>query len=93
MFKRRGVYYMAYAANNAGPNSECTEAVYYACIAYGSAPSPLGPWTYRGVMLDPVSSTTSHPGIVEFNRTWYLAYHTADAANDTSRHALPPRRV
>lgn len=93
MFKRRGVYYMAYAANNAGPNSECTEAVYYACIAYGSAPSPLGPWTYCGVMLDPVSSTTSHPGIVEFNRTWYLAYHTADAANDTSRHALPPLRV
>ncbi len=79
LFKRNGTYYMAYAANTAGPRSECTEAIYYACIAYGTAPSPLGPWTYRGVMLDPVSSTTSHPGIVQFRGTWYLAYHTADA--------------
>lgn len=80
LFKRRGTYYMAYAANNAGPTSDCTEAVYYACIAYGTAPTPLGPWTYRGVMLDPVSSTTSHPGIVEYKGAWYLTYHTADAS-------------
>ena len=79
LFKRRGTYYLAYAGNNAGPVSECTTAVYYACIAYGTAPSPLGPWTYRGVMLDPVSSTTSHPGIVEYRGAWYIAYHTADA--------------
>jgi hypothetical protein len=49
------------------------------CIAYGTAPTPLGPWTYRGVILDTVSSTTSHPGIAEFKGRWYLAYHTADA--------------
>lgn len=79
LFKRRGTYYLAYAGNTAGPISECTEAVYYACIAYGTATSPLGPWTYRGVMMDPVSSTTSHPGIIEFNGAWYIAYHTADA--------------
>lgn len=81
IFARRGTYYLAYAANNAGPTSDCTEAVYYACIAYGTAPTPLGPWTYRGVLLDPVSSTTSHPGIVEYRGQWYLAYHTADAIN------------
>jgi hypothetical protein len=72
---------MAYAANTAGPTSECTEAVYYACIAYGTSPSPLGPWTYRGVILDPVSSTTSHPGIVVIKERWYIVYHTADAKN------------
>jgi len=81
LFKRNGTYYMAYAANTAGPSSECTEAVYYACIAYGTSPSPLGPWTYRGVILDPVSSTTSHPGIVAYKGKWYIAYHTADAKN------------
>ncbi|MGE0440134.1 MAG: family 43 glycosylhydrolase [Gemmatimonadales bacterium] len=80
LFKRNGTYYLAYAGNNAGPESPCTDAIYRACLAYGSAPSPLGPWTYRGVLLDPVSSTTSHPGIVEFQGRWYLAYHTADAA-------------
>jgi hypothetical protein len=79
LFKRKGVYYMAYAANNAGPNSPCTEAVYHACQAYGTAPTPLGPWTYRGVFLDPVSSTTSHMGLVPFKDKWYIAYHTGDA--------------
>lgn len=79
LFKRKGTYYMAYAGNNSGPDSECTPALYHACIAYGTATSPLGPWTYRGVMLAPVSSTTSHPGIIEFKGKWYIAYHTADA--------------
>lgn len=79
LFKRNGVYYLAYAGNKAGPDSECTPALYHACIAYGTSPSPLGPWTYRGVVLGPVSSTTSHPGIVEFKGRWYLVYHTADA--------------
>lgn len=78
-FKRKGTYYMIYADNQAGPNSPCTPAVYHACIAYGTSPSPLGPWTYRGVILDPVSSTTSHPGAIEFKGKWYLVYHTADA--------------
>src|SRR6185503_13686941 len=79
LFRRKDTYYMVYAANNAGPTSDCTEAVYYACIAYGTSPSPLGPWTYRGVILDPVSSTTSHPGIIEYEGRWYITYHTADA--------------
>ncbi len=79
LFKRKGTYYLAYAANNAGPDSPCTQAVYFACIAYGSAPTPLGPWTYRGVILRPVSSTTSHSGIIAFKGKWYIAYHTADA--------------
>ncbi|WP_438941396.1 OmpL47-type beta-barrel domain-containing protein [Micromonospora deserti] len=79
VFKRNDTYYMAYAGNNAGPTSPCTPANYHACLAYGTASSPEGPWTYRGTVLRPVSSTTSHPGILEFNGKWYLAYHTADA--------------
>jgi hypothetical protein len=79
LMKRKGTYYMVYADNQAGPDSPCTPAVYHACIAYGTASSPLGPWTYQGVILDPVSSTTSHPGAIEFKGKWYLIYHTADA--------------
>ena len=79
IMKRTGTYYMLYAGNNAGPRFDCTPAIYHACIAYGTASSPMGPWTYRGVVLKPVSSTTSHPGAVEFKGRWYLAYHTADA--------------
>ncbi len=79
LMKRKGVYYLLYAGNHAGPDSDCTPAVYHACQAYGTAPTPLGPWTYRGVLLGPVSSTTSHAGAVAFKGRWYLAYHTADA--------------
>lgn len=79
LMKRNGVYYLLYAGNNAGPTSACTPTIYHACIAYGTASSPLGPWTYRGIVLKPVSSTTSHAGAVEFNGRWYLTYHTADA--------------
>ncbi|WP_369930296.1 family 43 glycosylhydrolase [Plantactinospora sp. BC1] len=79
IFRRGDTYYFAYAGNNAGPTSPCTPANYHACIGYATASSPAGPWTYRGTILRPVSSTTSHPGIVEFDGRWYLAYHTADA--------------
>lgn len=79
LLKRRGTYYLLYAANNTGPDSPCTPTLYHACQAYASAPSPMGPWTYRGVVLRPVSSTTSHAGAVEFKGRWYLTYHTADA--------------
>ncbi|BEL03411.1 hypothetical protein Q0Z83_016020 [Actinoplanes sichuanensis] len=80
LFERGSTYYLAYAGNNAGPTSACTPASYHACIAYATASAPDGPWTYRGTILPPVSSTTSHPGIIEFNGQWYLVYHTADAA-------------
>ncbi|MCG7347866.1 family 43 glycosylhydrolase [Sphingomonas sp. ACRSK] len=80
LMKRKGVYYLLYAGNNAGPDSPCTPTLYHACIAYGTAPTALGLWTYRGTVLKPVSSTTSHPGAVEYRGQWYLAYHTADGA-------------
>jgi hypothetical protein len=79
LFRRKDTYYMIYADNQAGPDSPCTPAAYHACIAYGTSTSSLGPWTYQGVILDPVSSTTSHPGAIEFKGNWYLIYHTADA--------------
>ncbi|MFC5823788.1 glycoside hydrolase family 43 protein [Nonomuraea insulae] len=72
MFKRNGVYYLAYAAND----SACS-APGYACIRYATASNPMGPWTHRGVVLDQVSSTTNHPAIVEFKGQWYMVYHNA----------------
>lgn len=79
IMKRGSTYYMLYAANNAGPDSPCTPTTYHACIAYGTASAPLGSWTFQGVMLAIVSSTTSHPGAVQYGNQWYLVYHTADA--------------
>ncbi|KAH8884197.1 glycosyl hydrolase family 43 protein [Thozetella sp. PMI_491] len=83
LMKRGSTYYMLYAANNAGQNSPCTPTSYHACLAYGTSSSPLGPWTFRGVFLDIVSSTTSHPGAFELNGNWFLVYHTRDAVGGT----------
>lgn len=74
MFKRNGVYYLAYSANDSG----CS-APGFACIRYATASNPMGPWTHRGVVLDQVTSTTNHPAIIEFKGQWYMVYHTADA--------------
>ncbi|KAK6212385.1 hypothetical protein LQW54_005338 [Pestalotiopsis sp. IQ-011] len=77
----RGHVLMLYAANNAGADSPCTPTSYHACIAYGTAASPLGPWTFRGIVLGIVSSTTSHPGVFSLNDTYYFVYLTADAVD------------
>ncbi|MET8865806.1 glycoside hydrolase family 43 protein [Nonomuraea sp. NPDC004580] len=74
MFKRNGVYYLAYAANDSG----CA-APGHACVRYATASDPMGPWTHRGVVLDQVSSTTNHPAIIEFKGQWYMVYHNAAA--------------
>ncbi|KZL77203.1 glycosyl hydrolase family 43 protein [Colletotrichum tofieldiae] len=84
IMKRGATYYMLYAANNAGENSPCTPTSYHACLAYGTAENALGPWTFRGVFVDIVSSTTSHPGAYQLsNGEWGLAYHTRDAEGGT----------
>ncbi|MEV4754340.1 glycoside hydrolase family 43 protein [Micromonospora sp. NPDC049559] len=76
MFKRNGLYYLMYAAND---TNGCVTSSSYACQRYATATNPMGPWTQRGVVLDRVSSTTNHAGVVQFDGQWYMVYHTADA--------------
>ena len=68
VFKRNGVYYMMYADNLDGRNRQ----------RYATSDNPLGPWKYQGILLDPVSSDTSHGSVVEYKGQWYLFYHTCD---------------
>ncbi|MCX5380193.1 family 43 glycosylhydrolase [Streptomyces sp. NBC_00091] len=65
VYKRNGMYFMVYAAKC------CSEF-----IAYSTAPSPTGPWTYRGtVMPAQGNSFTNHAGIVDFQGNSYFFYH------------------
>lgn len=77
VFEREGTYYLAYDWKRAG--SECTPSNYQACVAYATADSPLGPWTYQGIILGGTSATTVHPSVIEFDGRWWLTYHTKDA--------------
>lgn len=77
VFERAGTYYMVYDWKQGG--SSCTPSNYQACIAYATAPSAMGPWTYQGIILSGTSATTVHPSVIEFDGSWYLTYHTKDA--------------
>ncbi|HVG16588.1 MAG TPA: glycoside hydrolase family 43 protein [Chitinophagaceae bacterium] len=63
MHKFNGKYYFTYSTGD----------THFICYAVGD--SPYGPFTYKGVILQPVVGWTSHHSIVEFNNKWYLFYH------------------
>jgi hypothetical protein len=44
-------------------------------IAYATGDNPYGPFTYQGVILEPVLGWTNHHSIVEYQGKWYLFYH------------------
>lgn len=61
--KYKGKYYFSYSTGD----------THFICYATGD--SPYGPFTYRGIVLDPVVGWTNHHSIVEFEGNWYLFYH------------------
>jgi beta-xylosidase len=65
MHKYDGKYYFSYSTGD----------THFLVYAVGS--SPLGPFTYRGRILEPVVGWTTHHSIVEFRGRWYLFYHDA----------------
>lgn len=63
LHKYGGRYYFSYSTGD----------THFICYAIGN--NPYGPFTYRGVILNPVVGWTSHHSIVEFGGKWYLFYH------------------
>ncbi|MCL2055507.1 MAG: glycoside hydrolase family 43 protein [Oscillospiraceae bacterium] len=63
MHKYNGKYYFSYSTGD----------THYLVYAVGD--SPLGPFTYKGRILEPVVGWTTHHSIVEFKGKWYLFYH------------------
>ncbi|KKK16761.1 xylosidase [Aspergillus rambellii] len=63
MHKYNGKYYFSYSTGDS----------HY--IVYATGDSPLGPFTSRGRILEPVLGWTTHHSIAEFQGKWYLFYH------------------
>ena len=78
MHKYNGKYYLSYS------NSPFTG--HRTQIAYAMSDNPLGPYEYKGIVLDPVSCGTNHHSIVEFQGQWYIFYHTADLSRNRKLH-------
>lgn len=66
-YKRNGLYYMVYAARGLPE-----------CIAYSTAPTATGPWTYGGTIMARHQGLafTNHPGIADFKGKSYFFYHS-----------------
>jgi arabinoxylan arabinofuranohydrolase len=69
IFKRKGIYYLTYADNHTNNNRGANR------LNYATSNSPLGPWKYQGVYLDPTDCDTSHGSVVEYKGQWYAFYH------------------
>jgi hypothetical protein len=53
-------------------------------LVYATGDNPLGPFTYRGRILEPVVGWTTHHSIVEFQGKWYLFHHDATLSGGQS---------
>jgi len=71
MHKYKGKYYFSYSTGD----------THYICYATGN--NPYGPFTYQGVILNPVDGWTNHHSIIEVNGKWYLFYHDVQLSGKT----------
>lgn len=78
IFKREGIFYMVYS-NGWGHKST---------LVYATADNPEGPFTYKGAVMAPVSSFTSHGSIVEFKGQWYVFYHNKELSGFEYRRSV-----
>ena len=72
MHKFNGQYYFSYSTGDTHK------------IVYATSDSPYGPFTYQGVILEPVLGWTTHHSIAEFKGKWYLFYHDSELSNGQS---------
>ena len=60
-------------------------------LGYAMATSPLGPYEYKGVIIDnngcDSKNWNNHGSIVEYKGQWYVLYHRSTHASNTMRKA------
>lgn len=71
MHKYKGKYYFSYSTGNTH------------FINYAIGDNPYGPFTYQGVVLNPVEGWTNHQSIVEVKGKWYIFYHDIQLSGKT----------
>lgn len=79
--KRKGIYYASYPTRPSGRQANV--------MAYSMAKSPLGPWEYKGELLDNHSHNV-HGSITEFKGQWYLFYHVEGPSHWERRVCVKP---
>ena len=77
-FKRNGIYYLTFPHEVDGQER----------LEYSTASSPMGPYEWKGVVMDQSTSGcwTNHQSVVEYNGQWYLFYHDKDLSPDFDKN-------
>jgi arabinoxylan arabinofuranohydrolase len=78
--KYKGLYYLSYSDNHDENNSK-DGVKGDNRMRYATSKSPLGPWKYQGVYMEPTDSYTNHGSIVEYKGKWYSFYHNSSLSN------------
>ncbi|MBN1117177.1 MAG: family 43 glycosylhydrolase [Bacteroidales bacterium] len=74
VWKRNSHYYLAYASTC------CPEG-----IGYAMSNSPIGPWEYKGMIIDASEKTRgNHPGIIDYKGKSYCFGHSYDLLKKTT---------
>ncbi|TVY43706.1 Xylosidase/arabinosidase [Lachnellula subtilissima] len=81
MHKYNGKYYFSYSTGDTH------------FLVYATGDSPLGPFTYRGKILNPVEGWTTHHSIVEFKGKWYLFYHDTSLSGENHLRCVKVREI
>lgn len=82
VFKRNGIYYLTYSDNHTENGKGANR------MNYAISDNPLGPWTYKGVFLDPTTSDTSHGSVLEYKNQWYVFYHNSDISGQGNLRSI-----
>ncbi|WP_149242880.1 glycoside hydrolase family 43 protein [Dyadobacter sp. 32] len=81
MHKYNGKYYFSYSTGDTH------------LLCYAESASPYGPFTYKGVIMNPVQGWTTHHSIVEFKGKWYLFYHDSALSGKTHLRNMKVREL
>ncbi|MBC7914336.1 MAG: family 43 glycosylhydrolase [Pyrinomonadaceae bacterium] len=84
VFKRKGVYYAVFADESRRDRRPT-------CLGYATSNSPMGPFKYRGVIIDNYGcdpeSWNNHGSVAEYKGQWYVFYHRSSQASKMMRRA------
>jgi beta-xylosidase len=78
--KYKGIYYLSYSDNHDENNSK-DGVKGDNRMRYATSNSPLGPWKYQGIYMQPTDSYTNHGSIVEYKGKWYAFYHNSSLSH------------
>jgi arabinoxylan arabinofuranohydrolase len=78
VFNRNDLFYFMYS-NGWGKEST---------LVYATSKNPLGPFDFKGEVMEPVNSWTSHGSIVEFKGKWYIFYHDMTLSGNNYQRSI-----